>query len=81
MGDFDAEPIEEDAFWRQVRLNVTSWLIVCGVAGIGYIGYTVPRQLDMILKNQESQQEDIRSLAAQQKSFESRLIRLESRAR
>lgn len=74
-----AEP-EDDLsvdFWHQVRLNVTTWLILAGVGGIGYISYTVPRQLDLILQNQGLQKQEITQIKADLRSHDRRLTQLE----
>ena len=81
MSNRDSDLVEQDVFWRQVRLNVTSWLIICGVGGIGYIGYTVPRQLDLILRHQEAQREDIDALMQRQQQLDVRVTRIEERGR
>ena len=41
-------------FWREVEQQVAAGLILLAVAGIGYIGITVPRQLDLVLENQKA---------------------------
>ena len=41
-------------FWGAVTPQVASGLILLAVAGIGYIGITVPRQLDLVLENQKA---------------------------
>lgn len=41
-------------FWREVEQQVAAGLILAAVCGIGYIGFTVPRQLDLILENQKT---------------------------
>ena len=41
-------------FWREVEQQVAAGLILLAVAGIGYIGFTVPRQLDLVLENQKA---------------------------
>lgn len=41
------------SFWTQVRTNVVSWLIIAAVGGTGYIAYTVPRMLQLVLEGQE----------------------------
>jgi hypothetical protein len=76
----EREPIsEQEVFWSQVRLNVTSWMIVCGVAGIGYIGYTVPRTLDLIVRNQEMYRMQQSEMSTQLRSHEVRITRIETK--
>jgi len=41
-------------FWGEVLPQVASGLILIAVAGIAYIGITVPRQLDLVLENQKA---------------------------
>jgi len=57
-------------FWREVEQQVAAGLILLAVAGIGYIGFTVPRQLDLVIEGQKGIM--IRQLAA-----ENRLERVE----
>lgn len=66
-----------DAFWTQVRLNVTTWLILSAVAGIGYLGYTVPRMLEQVLKAQEWHSKQLVELATQLRTHEIRITRIE----
>jgi hypothetical protein len=40
-------------FWRGVLQSAASWGLVCGVGGIGWLSWQVPRQLDAILANQK----------------------------
>jgi len=49
----DQEP-PKPPFWREVEQQVAAGLILLAVAGIGYIGFTVPRQLDLVLENQKA---------------------------
>lgn len=70
---------EQEEFWAQVRLNVTSWMIICGVAGIGYLGYTVPRTLDLILRNQEIHRTQQTEMSTQLRSHELRITRIETK--
>lgn len=80
MAPVEQTPIsEQEEFWAQVRLNVTSWMIVCGVAGIGYLGWTVPRTLDLILRNQELHKMQQTEMSTQLRSHEVRITRLETK--
>ncbi len=45
-------PPDPTSFWSQVRTNVVSWLIIAAVGGTGYIAYTVPRMLALVLEGQ-----------------------------
>ena len=40
-------------FWREVEQQVAAGMILAAVAGIGFISWTVPRQLDAILAGQK----------------------------
>ena len=51
------DPPDHASFWRQVRLNVVSWLVIASVGGIAYIGYTVPRLLEVVIAGQKNLQE------------------------
>jgi hypothetical protein len=52
--DGDNQPPGKPPFWREVEQQVAAGLILLAVAGIGYIGVTVPRQLDLVLENQKA---------------------------
>ena len=39
--------------WREVEQQVAAGLILASVAGIAFIAYTVPRQLDLVLQTQK----------------------------
>ena len=41
-------------FWIQVEQQVAAGLILSMVAGVGYLVWSVPRQLDQVLANQKS---------------------------
>lgn len=70
-------PSPRPTFWGQIWVNTASWLIVCGVAGVAYIAFTVPRMLDAVLRNQEAVKEDVAQIRAQMLSHETRILRLE----
>ena len=57
-------------FWGEVTPQVASGLILLAVAGIIYIGVTVPRQLDLVLENQKA-------ILTRQLAAESRIERME----
>lgn len=38
--------------WKEVEQQVAAGLILAAVAGVGYIAWTVPRQLDQIYQQQ-----------------------------
>jgi cell division protein FtsB len=50
-------PPDPTSFWAQVRLNVVSWLIIVAVGGVGYIGWTVPRLLQVVISGQADLQQ------------------------
>jgi hypothetical protein len=50
---------QPDPFWDDVRRHVTSWAIICGIGGVGYLAVSVPIRLDKVLSNQEAMQTDI----------------------
>jgi hypothetical protein len=52
--DSDDQHQQKAKFWSEVTPQVASGLILLAVAGIGYIGVTVPRQLDLVLENQKA---------------------------
>jgi hypothetical protein len=41
-------------FWLDVEQQVAAGLILAAVAGVGFLAWTVPRQLDLILANQKA---------------------------
>jgi len=68
-------------FWREVKqeaiagLIVASSVAVCG--GIIYLVYTVPSQLDQVLRNQSDFKETIQRHQEQLVDHDRRIIRLE----
>ena len=73
-------------FWREVEQQVAAGLILAAVAGIGFLVWTLPRQLDAILANQKTIAEraaqlDVRMGEAEQQidSIDSRVTTLEAR--
>jgi hypothetical protein len=54
MDPADQSPPPKVPFWGEVLPQVASGLILLAVAGIAYIGITVPRQLDLVLENQKA---------------------------
>lgn len=70
MTGSDQEQPPKPPFWREVEQQVAAGLILLTVGGIGYIGFTVPKQLDLVLENQKA-------VLARQVAAESRLERVE----
>lgn len=68
-----------DPFWDEVRRHVVSWLIICGVGGIGYLAVQVPLRLDRVLVNQEAFQGDLREFKTELRELETRMTREEQR--
>lgn len=66
----DPEQGPKPPFWREVEQQVAAGLILLAVAGIGYIGFTVPRQLDLVIEGQKS-------ILVRQVAAENRLERVE----
>jgi hypothetical protein len=54
MDPADQSSEDRVSFWLQVMPQVAAGIILLAVAGIGYIGITVPRQLDLVLENQKA---------------------------
>jgi hypothetical protein len=52
--DSDDQHQQKAQFWSEVTPQVASGLILLAVAGIVYLGVTVPRQLDLVLENQKA---------------------------
>lgn len=71
---------DPDEFWYGVRQHVTSWLVVGGFLGLAWLGYTLPRQLDHVLRNQEEQKTQLDSLENQVREHAIRLTRIEAKA-
>lgn len=59
-------------FWQQALANAAGGLIISAAAGVGYLCWSVPRQLDQLLQNQ-------RVMADRFGVIESRLGRAEER--
>ena len=66
-----------DPFWDEVRRHVVSWLIICGVGGIGYLAVQVPIRLDRVLANQEGFATEMHEFKAALKDLEARVTRHE----
>ena len=43
-------------FWQQALSQAAGGLILAAVAGVGFLVYSVPRQLDQVLTNQQNNQ-------------------------
>lgn len=69
----------DDEFWYQIRLNVTTALVIAGGSAIVWIGYKVPLQLDAILDNQKEQAADIVRIESKLDEHDRRLTNLEVR--
>lgn len=52
-------------FWKEVEQQVAAGLILAAVAGVAYIAYTVPRQLDQVLQKQEALTDRTKVIEAQ----------------
>ncbi len=72
-------PPNPTSFWAQVRLNVVSWLIIAAVGGVGYIAYTVPRLLQLVIEGQERLETEVSEARRLLVSHERRLTVLELR--
>ena len=72
-------PPDPTSFWSQVRTNVVSWLIIAAVGGTGYIAYTVPRMLQLVIEGQERLTLQTVELQKNLASHERRLTLLELR--
>jgi hypothetical protein len=68
--DSDDQHQQKAQFWSEVTPQVASGLILLAVAGIVYLGVTVPRQLDLVLENQKA-------ILSRQLAAESRIERIE----
>jgi hypothetical protein len=51
-------------FWKEVEQQVAAGLILAAVAGVGYIAWTVPRQLDQIYQQQVALTERAKGMEA-----------------
>ena len=68
---------QPDPFWDDVRRHVTSWLIICGIGGVGYLAVSVPIRLDKVLSNQESIQTEMRHAQQRLTVLEQKAVTLE----
>lgn len=50
--------------WKEVEQQVAAGLILAAVAGVGYIAWTVPRQLDQIYQQQVALTEQAKGMEA-----------------
>lgn len=78
-GDPGQDSGRDDEFWYQIRLNVTTALVIAGGSAIVWIGYKVPLQLDAILDNQKEQAADIVRIESKLEDHGRRLMHLEAR--
>ena len=72
-------PPDPTDFWRQVRLNVVSWLVIASVGGVAYISYTVPRLLQVVITGQEELRRQTAEIQRIVASHERRITVLELR--
>lgn len=79
-------PPPNRTFWLQVEQQVAAGLILSMVAGIGYLVWSVPRQLDLVLQNQRQISERAAAIEARMTNIDGqidgldrRVTRLESR--
>jgi hypothetical protein len=66
-------------FWREVEQQVAAGLILAAVAGIGFISWTVPRQLDQLLAGQRAIAERAAALDARLGKAEAQLDQIDTR--
>lgn len=66
-----------DPFWDEVRRHVTSWLIIAGIGGVGYLAVSVPVQINQVLSSQERVQQDVQVLQKHLMLLEQRMDSLE----
>lgn len=68
-------------FWREVRQQAVAGLVVAGAiaicGGIIYLVYTVPSQLDQVLRNQSDFKETIQRHQQELADHDRRIIKLE----
>lgn len=69
-------------FWPEVKAQAAAGLIVLAVgstlAGVGYLIYTVPSRLDLVLSNQSEIKTRMVQVEAMGRDLERRVIRLEA---
>lgn len=69
-------------FWPEVKAQAAAGLIVLAVgstlAGVGYLIYTVPSRLDLVLSNQSEIKTRMVQMEAMGRDLERRVIRLEA---
>ena len=41
------------SFWQEAFAQAVGGLIIAGLGGVGYLCWSVPRQLDQVLQNQQ----------------------------
>jgi hypothetical protein len=57
--------------WREIIATSASWLVIGAICGVGWLSWTVPRQLDRILHNQQQ-------LVEKTEDFDSRITKIEA---
>lgn len=79
-------PRPSPGFWKEVEQQVAAGLILAAVAGVAYIAWTVPRQLDQIYQQQVALTDRAKLIENQLgehgvelKGLDRRVTRLESR--
>lgn len=65
--------------WREVEQQVAAGLILASVAGIAFIAYTVPRQLDLVIQTQKVITDKTDALEARVGQTEGTVQRIEIR--
>lgn len=68
---------DRDPFWDDVKRNVAAWLIITGIAGVGYMAVSIPSRMDRIILNQDAFREDVRGLQNDVGSLKERITALE----
>lgn len=60
--------------WREIIQTSASWLVIGAICGVGWLSWTVPRQLDRILQNQQQ-------LVEKTQDFDNRITKIETNDR
>ena len=70
-----------DPFWDEVRRHVVSWLIICGVGGVGWLAVQMPIRLDRVLTNQDNFRTELQEFKSSIRDLEVRMARQEAGGR
>ncbi|MEI6032430.1 MAG: hypothetical protein WCQ20_14900 [Synechococcaceae cyanobacterium ELA739] len=66
-------------FWQQALAQAAAGLIIAAAAGVGYLCWSIPRQLDLVLQNQKTFGDRFDQLGARVSRAEDQIQGLDTR--